>query len=188
MMAASLNVESFKELITEQGFANMMSFNVGLIDRKEVGIVIDHGDIKAMERLYSDQSTSYFDLEPPLYTISFQDNLNQIIGVGLTFGYSDLRASKIVLTLAYRDGSYSDYIGEISALIYDGLFITGAMIDKDKVHAAYVLEHAGAWDDEALKSLTRQVASLPVPEPATATLSLIALAGLMTHRRRALRA
>ena len=54
--------------------------------------------------------------------------------------------------------------------------------DEDYVTGSYI--YSGSWDNNALTTITEKALTAAIPEPTTATLSLLALAGLAARRRR----
>ena len=57
--------------------------------------------------------------------------------------------------------------------------ISGVKINEGYVTSSYI--YSGSWDNDALTAITKKAL---IPEPTTATLSLLALAGLAARRRR----
>ncbi len=71
----------------------------------------------------------------------------------------------------------------VSAAVGTSAVLTGAAIDTSYINQGFV--YTGSYDqDTLLAASSAAVKSLAVPEPTTATLSLLALAGLAVRRRR----
>ena len=116
-------------------------------------------------------------------------NMENAVGGALTFAFApkeaatDVYGISIALTVAYADGSITTIVGNASGyswsnndykateIFYDDAYITAPTVTK-----------TGNWTHADL--VTANKAALGVPEPTTATLSLLALAGLAARRRR----
>ena len=113
--------------------------------------------------------------------------MENAVGGALTFAFAPKAAAtetygiSIALSVAYADGSIKTIVGnadkyswsnnqyKATELFYDDAYITAPTITKD-----------GNWTHANLVAANEAVL---VPEPSTATLSLLALAGLAACRR-----
>ena len=117
------------------------------------------------------------------------ENMENAVGGALTFAFApkdaatDVYGISVALTVAYADGSITTIVGNASKyswsdndykatkIFYDDAYITAPTVTK-----------AGNWTHADLVAANK--AALGVPEPTTATLSLLTLAGLAARRRR----
>ncbi len=85
----------------------------------------------------------------------------------------------ICITMKKDDGSILEYYGTTSGYSFSGVDdINGITFNTDIVESAYFFDSVST--ETGIKALHAQI----IPEPATATLSLLALAGLAIRRRR----
>ena len=87
--------------------------------------------------------------------------------------YVDGVANSDIITFTYADG--------VTASTALTGFQFGAAFGGNRVSNSVTLDNIAVWN-RALSAA--EVATLPLPEPTTATLSLLALAGLAACRRR----
>ncbi|MBR5894985.1 MAG: PEP-CTERM sorting domain-containing protein [Akkermansia sp.] len=125
------------------------------------------------------------------YGFGIDDMQSKLTGVAaavLTLSYSYDTGTTALLTVVYSNGLIADYGGTWNTgLRYQGIefdridFGTGSYMGK------YVAEDT-AWTVDQMKEYARSAdgwaIGLRAPEPTTATLSLLALAGLAARRRR----
>ena len=91
------------------------------------------------------------------------------------------RGTAWYLTVLTNDGKCTDLTASLAGLRWSSMGdITTISIDTDVVSTGYAFD--GFLDTNSAYALNR--AALGVPEPTTATLSLLALAGLAMRRRR----
>ncbi len=112
-------------------------------------------------------------------------DLSDVMSAAITFTHQDADHSSMVLTLVSSTGQTS-YYGTNTGFKWSGGF--GALqeltYDTSLVTSAFLLnEHYGDGMDK-LNTAAIAAKAAAVPEPATATLSLLALAGLAARRRR----
>lgn len=107
--------------------------------------------------------------------------LDSLTGLAVTFSHSDTVSSSLYVTLRFSDGSITELYGTNKNYKWSsGVGSTGAVkINEDYIDHIYLF-------NEALSKETAQVLNkeASVPEPTTATLSLLALVGLCARRRR----
>lgn len=107
--------------------------------------------------------------------------LDSLTGLAVTFSHSDKKSSSLYVTLRFSDGSIAELYGTNTSFKWSsGVGSTGAVkINEDYIDHIYLF-------NEALSKETAQVLNkeASVPEPTTATLSLLALVGLCARRRR----
>ena len=124
---------------------------------------------------------------PSGHAINNAFSMENAVGGALTFAFAPKAAAtetygiSIALSVAYADGSIKTIVGnadkyswsnnqyKATELFYDDAYITAPTITKD-----------GNWTHANLVAANEAVL---VPEPSTATLSLLALAGLAACRR-----
>ena len=112
---------------------------------------------------------------------------DNISAVSLVYSYSTpdsgATTTNVALSIGYIDGSTTTTYGETKNNVVfngnSGFASTGVTVNDDYVATYEVSTAFTTLDDAKTKS-----AALVVPEPTTATLSLLALAGLAARRRR----
>lgn len=112
-----------------------------------------------------------------------------IKNISLVYSYStpESRATttNVAFTIAYLDGTISTQGATKNNIVFNG--VSGFTSTGVTVNDTYVVSFDANTNyttlDEA-KSLSAAMASASIPEPTTATLSLLALAGLAARRRR----
>lgn len=104
-------------------------------------------------------------------------------GMALTMSYTNGSESAMYLTMRFDDGSVTELYGFSTGLKWTSGQKQYSSVDVNTsyVDQVYVFNSAMTKDD-ALSLNSQALAA--VPEPATATLSLLALAGLAARRRR----
>ncbi len=118
---------------------------------------------------------AYFDLEGAVkgaITLGYQGS--KISGVG---NYS---GTAVVFSVLYDDGSVKTAYGINTTYKYSDYSIPTITYDDELMSAPVITVSTTPWTKESL--ISANVAA--VPEPTTATLSLLALAGLAARRRR----
>ena len=125
---------------------------------------------------------------PQGHAINNAFSMEDAVGGALTFAFApkaaetDVYGISVALTVAYADGSTQTIVGNAAGyswsnnqykatkIFYDDAYITAPTVTK-----------AGNWTHADLVAANKTAL---VPEPTTATLSLLALAGLAARRRR----
>ncbi len=124
-------------------------------------------------------------------------NLADLNGDAEGTGWDDVAAAGLVYSFGATSGTAVAFtlIGNDGSAIVDGFTVAGglksgsagaaALNFDDSVLSSYYYNESMGGDEASLKALAGTVATTaPVPEPTTATLSLLALAGLAARRRR----
>ena len=112
--------------------------------------------------------------------VNNQINWNNVTGAALTMVHNDKSNSQVYLTVAYTDGTTYTLAGTQSDLKWSGGIgaISDLRLNTNIVN--YVEVYSGALSSAEVLTHATQL----VPEPTTATLSLLALCGLAARRRR----
>ncbi len=105
------------------------------------------------------------------------------VGASAMLTYSYSAGTNAVFTICYANGNTVTLGGSANtSLKGSGLTADKALFDGNFVDEAWVFNTSLSVAEA--KALTEAIASVNVPEPTTATLSLLALAGLAARRRR----
>ena len=115
------------------------------------------------------------------YTLNSLDFTNAV-GAVLTMGVWKSHSTFTCLTLMYADGTFRDYAEEATSYKTSSNY-TDVAISSTYVDKAYVYVDQ-SFTKETLAAANHDVLLALVPEPTTATLTLLALAGLAARRRR----
>lgn len=104
---------------------------------------------------------------------------------GLVYSFGSTSGTTVSFTLIGKDGNtIVDSIVTAGGLKSSGAGAAALTFDDSVVSSYYFNEYKGASTDD-MKNLAQLAATTaPIPEPTTATLSLLALAGLAARRRR----
>ena len=117
-------------------------------------------------------------------------NWDAIDAVSLVYSYSTpdsgATTTNVALSIGFTDGTVETYDGTKANIVFGGTsgFASTGITINDTYVTSYEVDTTFTSLDDAK---TKSVALLPstsVPEPTTATLSLLALAGLAARRRR----
>ena len=93
------------------------------------------------------------------------------------------QGTRWTLSVLKADGTYTDLTAGLTNLRWSSMQdITKIDIDTNVITQAYAFD--GFISGDTAYSLNKQAIAAPIPEPTTATLSLLALAGLAARRRR----
>lgn len=182
-IAAVMDMDTFATLVKNQTSDALVTFNLTAgPDTKQVGAGTVGNDIKGTHNKVGETISNYYTPNgDPFAGLKNKLDFNSLTGAVLTFAYDRGQGSRIILTTLNEEGVLTDYVGEIDGLKWASSQINGANIDAAYVSTANV--YGGTWKDN-MDELTATAHGLLVPEPATATLSLLALAGLAARRRR----
>ena len=184
-MLTTLSVDEFTTLITSTEKVSLLSFE--LSNGNSVGVGLVSKTLKAVTAAAGTEvpGTTYWSMDSfnTLYT-SLSD-VSQV-GIALTYDKKDTAsegAVKGVQVIAYTlgtDGTLSQaYSHNVNNVRWVGANVTGASINTTYFDSVDV--YIGDWTTEGVKE---QLKTMLIPEPTTATLSLLALAGLAARRRR----
>ncbi len=126
---------------------------------------------------------------PNGHAINNAFSMENAVGGALTFAFApkaaatDVYGVSIALTVAYADGSTQTIVGNATGYSWSNNQYKATEIFYDDAYiAAPTVTKAGNWTHADL--VTANKVALGIPEPTTATLSLLALAGLAMRRRR----
>lgn len=174
--------------ISAVAVSGQQGFQAGNVSR---GSISSYDGSVADYSTFDDDSNSQTGLtsstNPSLLTwaqlISGEDG-KTLSGMALTMSYTNGSESAMYLTMRFDDGSVTELYGFSTGLKwtqgqkqYSSVDVNTSYVDQ-----VYVFNSAMTKDDAL--SLNSQALAAAVPEPATATLSLLALAGLAARRRR----
>ena len=112
---------------------------------------------------------------------NLKSKLATLTSAAITFSHDDGTSSSLYVTMTFFDGTISKLYGTNTALKWSSGIgtIESININDDYVEDTYLFRGTVAKDN----AFALNAAAL-VPEPTTATLSLLALAGLAARRRR----
>ena len=189
-MLTLMSADDFSSLITATEDVSLLSFS--LSDSNSVGVGLVNNTFKAVTASAGDTipGTTYWSMNTfntltTTFSETVLDGISQV-GIAMTYDRKDTATTGatngiqlIVYTLG-NDGVLSDaYTGNVGVVRWVGATISGAAINTDYFDSVDV--YVGDWTTEGVKG---QLKTMLVPEPTTATLSLLALAGLAARRRR----
>ncbi len=145
------------------------------------GLYARWGDNTAWSSVQWQGSTNLSDLNGDAEGTGWDD----VASAGLVYSFGATSGTTVAFTLIGHDGS---------AIVDSYVTATGlksqnagaaALTFHDSVAGSYYFNGYKGGDEATMKALANSVATTaPVPEPTTATLSLLALAGLAARRRR----
>ncbi len=113
------------------------------------------------------------------------NNLNSKLGditdIALTLSHYDKNSSSLYVTINFADGTSSELYGTATGLKWSAGIgsVESVNVNSSYVESTYLF--AGTVDQETAFALNKEA----IPEPTTASLSLLGLAALMIRRRRA---
>lgn len=111
---------------------------------------------------------------------SLNSTFNKLSGIALTFSHTDKNSSSLYVTLAYNDGTSKELYGTNTGFMWSGgvSSLNNLYINENYIDTVYLF-------NQAIDQTTAfKLNTAAIPEPTTATLSLLALAGLAARRRR----
>lgn len=184
-MLTSLSVDEFTTLITSTEKVSLLSFTLN--NGNSVGVGLVSNTLKAV--------TAPAGTEVPGTTFWSMTSFDSLytslagaseVGIALTYDKKDTPSTgavKGIQVIAYTlgtDGTLSEvYSHNVDAVRWAGANVTGAAINTTYFDSVDV--YIGDWTTEGVKE---HLKTMLIPEPTTATLSLLALAGLAARRRR----
>ncbi|MBQ7024136.1 MAG: PEP-CTERM sorting domain-containing protein [Akkermansia sp.] len=190
-LAVTLDVTTIQGYLSADTGSQIQLINVGsnvssITQGNRIGLVVAYNEngsaIKGTwnETLTSSQVPNGFQLGMEYGT--FKDLVwTDITNASLvmSYGYSTEQGVKSVLTLAKSDGTIMyQFGGDAASGLASNTFDPNIVKFDDSIQCAYVYNTVMTKDEA--KALGAKLA----PEPTTATLSLLALAGLVARRRR----
>ncbi len=107
-----------------------------------------------------------------------------VASAGLVYSFGKTDATAVAFTLIGNDGSVLVDSYVVASALKSGSAGAAALTFDDSVAASYYFNDYKGGSEADMKALAGAVATASIPEPTTATLSLLALAGLAARRRR----
>jgi len=192
---AFLDLAEFKKLATDSGTSDAMLISYKNASNTNIGIGKGSYSGKHPLRFYNNDistapsgkgySLTYSSGNQPgpadAYTLDGLDFTN-VAGAVLTMGVCKGKSTLTCLTLMYADGTFKDYVQEATGYKTSANY-TDVAVSSTYVDEAYVYVDQ-SFTKETLAAANHDVLRALVPEPTTATLTLLALAGLVVRRRR----
>lgn len=163
---------------------NNNSNYVGLADTKRTSNNKSANYLRIERAQAGTNSSSFWSSTISRDTDAMQASLADAEAITLCLGSSSNGSAQVILSMIDATGEVK-HLGTWSKTGMDAYTaITGAAIDSSLVESAYVF--SGSYTEDGLKGLSAELlkSTVSVPEPATATLSLLALCGLAARRRR----
>ena len=195
-IVCTLDVAKMKEWVTKLNTSDDINVfaSFSLSNGKNIGAGVKNNGLK-MTHLssgsdLSNSSEIYTPTDEPFKNSAFSSIISEYLAdatkVTLTIAYNDGDATASMGTgttvyLSFVDSEYktATISGVKTDLKWNAANITGAAIDTTYVTSADVF--TGAWTAQEVGHVINYTL---IPEPTTATLSLLALAGLAARRRR----
>lgn len=111
---------------------------------------------------------------------SLNGKFDKLTGLALTFSHTNAASSSLFVTLTFSDNTKSELYGTNTGFMWStgSGSVNNLYINEDYVDTVYLFNQA--IDSETAFKLN----AAAIPEPTTAALSLLALAGLAARRRR----
>ena len=107
-----------------------------------------------------------------------------VASAGLVYSFGKTSGTAVAFTLIGMDGSVLVDSYVVAGGLKSSSAGAAALTFDDSVAASYYFDGYKGGDAAYMKALAGAVATASIPEPTTATLSLLALAGLAARRRR----
>ncbi len=107
-----------------------------------------------------------------------------VASAGLVYSFGKGSGTAVAFTLIGNDGSVLVDSYVFAGGLKSGSAGAAALTFDESVAASYYLDVYTGGNEADMKALAGAVATASIPEPTTATLSLLALAGLAARRRR----
>jgi len=197
---ALLNLESFKDALAKGSLNNKKilsenhsNFGLGVTNSDTLTFcnIKTNADVTTAEKNIWGPTNQNVILSSSLLT----RNTSQLAGAALTFSVGHASNPETTgvagISLLYQDGSVVNIYGSNSSykasnFSNDGMTSMAGLVDSISVYSGTPAQIATITN---LATVSQQVIAAsvpeqPMPEPATATLSLLALAGLAARRRR----
>ena len=186
-VAVTLNLQDVKTYLLANNGANQQLVNVGTAETmtsgNRIGLTICYSDNSAIrgtwnEATWNSNNTGGFRVGMDLGAF---DSLNwdSASYATLVMSYGKDVGTTGVFTLADYDGKL---LSQVGGEFYSGL--TSSSFDPNTLKLHSAVTSARVYDAVMTADQAKSVGLSIIPEPATATLSLLALAGLAVRRRR----
>ena len=107
-----------------------------------------------------------------------------VASAGLVYSFGKADGTAVAFTLIGNDGSVLVDSYVFASALKSSSAGADALTFDDSVAASYYFDGYKGGNEANMKALAGAVATASIPEPTTATLSLLALAGLAARRRR----
>lgn len=114
-------------------------------------------------------------------------NWDDVTGASITFVHNGGSVSCAFLSIQKSDTTFAEYYGGSGTYHYSSMVPTTFNVNSDLVSAAFVFNGTTSQADATAlnhAAIAYVVPTPAVPEPTTATLSMLALAGLAARRRK----
>lgn len=186
-----LDIDAFKTALEQ---STLINHQIVGVNYSNYGFAIrDNGALAFSTNGIGNSVSTYWSLSPTqtLSSSWLTNNGSDLVGATIVFstGISftgNTTTGTAGFSLLYADGTIVDYLGTNAGFRTGGLSFNTISAMEGLVDAVYL--YSGSPADVAsttvLASTAHNYLQIAVPEPATATLSLLALAGLAARRRR----
>lgn len=112
---------------------------------------------------------------------SLNSKLGDITDIALTLSHYDKNSSSLYVTINFADGTSSELYGTTDGLKWSAGIGSVESVNVNSFYVESTYLFAGTVEQETAFALNKEA----IPEPTTASLSLLGLVALMIRRRRA---